>query len=391
MFLCDFHQAVWQLLPTICSKKRSKSQPFSENEIKQIKEIELLWLKCTDASHVLSLAAVGVFIELVSQNILNFSYVMNGFLSRVPSTRHFLGPIHGVTQLLCLQMKSAIPPSPSYSLRSTPHPYISILANSSEAWVILCQEIENLFVTFQDSSLKSVFMMFDPFFKYVFFNPKSDYVMCRSLHSLLMNVASELSPVVNQDVLDSILILVKNHVSLCTKNVKSVGHNVSLCHHTLQWLLAKDETLFEKHLKAFTIVLLELCHEQLLIGIPVSSSLVLLNKITNVKPWAVITNGSTFSISHLLLTCSEYYLQQLVKIASNICNYIIASRPSDTIKLSFLVLPLLQILTTSHHSVINKSIIESLSAKLLTGIEKALQGEYAVGDFNGESSTVEVF
>ena len=54
----------------------------------QIKDVEKLWAKCCDPCCVISLVAVDVLTHLVAKNILDFQYVMHGFVAQTLSTRY---------------------------------------------------------------------------------------------------------------------------------------------------------------------------------------------------------------------------------------------------------------------------------------------------------------
>ncbi|CAB4019498.1 Hypothetical predicted protein [Paramuricea clavata] len=161
---------------------------------------------------------------------------MNGLLDQIPTTRHLLGPIHGVTKLLCLQ-ETKNTEIVAYSLSSTLHPYITILANGPESWPLLLQEIDSLFQTTDNSSIASLLKVFEAFFHHVLYNPKPDYSACKSLHALLLEKASELLKQTEEGVLDNILRLITNHLRIYKMDMESLGHSVSLCHQTMRWFL----------------------------------------------------------------------------------------------------------------------------------------------------------
>ncbi|XP_028416144.1 focadhesin-like [Dendronephthya gigantea] len=204
-------QDVWQLLPIILSKKTSRKHALSDKECQQIKEVGQLWTKCCDPCCVISLAAVDVLVHLVVKNVLDFSYVMHGFVAQTLSTRHILGPIHGVTKLLCFQVKSTIEVD-SYTLSSNLHPYTKILANCPWSWPMLLQEVENIFQTTNKRFISSFVAIFEAFFQHVFFNPKTDYSACKSLHVLLLEISSDMMEGKDIVVFDRILKLITNHL-----------------------------------------------------------------------------------------------------------------------------------------------------------------------------------
>ena len=64
------------------------------------------------------------------------------------------------------------------------------------------------------SSIAPLLKVFEAFFKHILYNPKPDYAACKTLHTLLLEKASEISSETEMEALNDIMNLIINHLRL---------------------------------------------------------------------------------------------------------------------------------------------------------------------------------
>uniref|UniRef100_A0A8B9KCG5 Focadhesin n=1 Tax=Astyanax mexicanus TaxID=7994 RepID=A0A8B9KCG5_ASTMX len=117
--------------------------------------LEALWEQCSSESGVVRSACCDALVLLVEQGHADLQYVLNSILNLLPSARSVQGLIKVVGRLLQIQASQRDKTTPftcPYSIRSSPHPYITVLENRPDCWPALLQEIDDFIQLAADNS-----------------------------------------------------------------------------------------------------------------------------------------------------------------------------------------------------------------------------------------------
>uniref|UniRef100_A0A673I2X3 Uncharacterized protein n=1 Tax=Sinocyclocheilus rhinocerous TaxID=307959 RepID=A0A673I2X3_9TELE len=144
--------------------------------------LESLWEQCSSDSTVVRSACCDVLVLLVEQGHADLPYVLNTTLNLLPSARNVQGLIKVVGRLLQIQASqrdNGASFTCPYSIRTFPHPYITVLENRPDCWPALLQEIDDFL------QLPVYVEMLVPFLRYLYCEPQrlSENALLR--HSLL--------------------------------------------------------------------------------------------------------------------------------------------------------------------------------------------------------------
>uniref|UniRef100_A0A672R8F1 Focadhesin n=1 Tax=Sinocyclocheilus grahami TaxID=75366 RepID=A0A672R8F1_SINGR len=144
--------------------------------------LESLWEQCSSDSTVVRSACCDVLVLLVEQGHADLLYVLNTTLNLLPSARNVQGLIKVVGRLLQIQASqrdNGASFTCPYSIRTFPHPYITVLENRPDCWPALLQEIDDFL------QLPVYVEMLVPFLRYLYCEPQrlSENALLR--HSLL--------------------------------------------------------------------------------------------------------------------------------------------------------------------------------------------------------------
>uniref|UniRef100_A0A8C1KKR1 Focadhesin n=1 Tax=Cyprinus carpio TaxID=7962 RepID=A0A8C1KKR1_CYPCA len=144
--------------------------------------LESLWEQCSSDSTVVRSACCDALVLLVEQGHADLPYVLNTTLNLLPSARNVQGLIKVVGRLLQIQASqrdNGASFTCPYSIRTFPHPYITVLENRPDCWPALLQEIDDFL------QLPVYVEMLVPFLRYLYCEPQrlSENALLR--HSLL--------------------------------------------------------------------------------------------------------------------------------------------------------------------------------------------------------------
>uniref|UniRef100_A0A8C2EJ14 Focadhesin n=1 Tax=Cyprinus carpio TaxID=7962 RepID=A0A8C2EJ14_CYPCA len=133
-------------------------------------------------------ACCDALVLLVEQGHADLPYVLNTTLNLLPSARNVQGLIKVVGRLLQIQASqrdNGASFTCPYSIRTFPHPYITVLENRPDCWPALLQEIDDFLQLAKDKDEPVYVEMLVPFLRYLYCEPQrlSENALLR--HSLL--------------------------------------------------------------------------------------------------------------------------------------------------------------------------------------------------------------
>lgn len=156
-----------------------KENSFSEKIhqcTNQTPALNLLWEKCCSDNVVVRTACCEGLVALVAQDHAEFSYVLNGILNLIPSTRNTHGLIKAIMKLLQMQ---AVKEGHSgekniqdiYNIRNHPQPLITVLEHRPDCWPVILQQLTAFFQQCLERSEVSCIQIMAPFLWYLYCEP----------------------------------------------------------------------------------------------------------------------------------------------------------------------------------------------------------------------------
>ncbi|XP_066224352.1 focadhesin isoform X1 [Saccopteryx leptura] len=142
----------------------------------QTPALSLLWEKCCSENVVVRTACCEGLVALVAQDQAEFSYVLNGILNLIPSSRNAHGLIKAVMKLLQLQAAKEGQAGEKniqdiYSIRNRPQPLITVLEHRPDCWPVLLQQLTAFFQQCPERSEVSCVQILAPFLWYLYCEP----------------------------------------------------------------------------------------------------------------------------------------------------------------------------------------------------------------------------
>ncbi|XP_030883622.1 focadhesin [Leptonychotes weddellii] len=167
-------QAVGHLIAAVL-----KENGFSEKihqSTNQTPALNLLWEKCCSDNVVVRTACCEGLVALVAQDHAEFSYVLNGILNLIPSTRNTHGLIKAIMKLLQMQaLKEGQGGEKNirnlYTIRNHPQPLITMLEHRPDCWPVLLQQLTAFFQQCPERSEVSCIQIMAPFLWYLYCEP----------------------------------------------------------------------------------------------------------------------------------------------------------------------------------------------------------------------------
>ncbi|XP_023982609.1 focadhesin isoform X3 [Physeter macrocephalus] len=156
-----------------------KENGFSEKihqSTNQTPALNLLWEKCCSDNVVVRTACCEGLVALVAQDLAEFSYVLNGILNLIPSTRNTHGLIKAIMKLLQMQaLKEGHGGEKNikdiYNIRNHPQPLITVLEHRPDCWPVLLQQLTTFFQQCPERSEVSCIQIMAPFLWYLYCEP----------------------------------------------------------------------------------------------------------------------------------------------------------------------------------------------------------------------------
>lgn len=137
--------------------------------------LEALWQQCSGDNDLVRSVCCEALVLLVDQGHAGLQYVLNGVLNLLPSARNVQGLIKVIGQLLQMQADQQDTNKPftcPYSIRSSPHPYITALENRADCWPALLIEIDDFIRRAADRTEPAYITMLAPFLRYLYCEPQ---------------------------------------------------------------------------------------------------------------------------------------------------------------------------------------------------------------------------
>uniref|UniRef100_A0ABI7XZ43 Focadhesin n=1 Tax=Felis catus TaxID=9685 RepID=A0ABI7XZ43_FELCA len=167
-------QAVGHLIAAVL-----KESGFSEKihqSTDQTPALNLLWEKCCGDNAVVRTACCEALVALVAQDHAEFSYVLNGILNLIPSTRNTHGLLKAIMKLLQMQaLKEGQGGEKNirnlYTIRNRPQPLITVLEHRPDCWPVLLQQLTAFFQRCPERSEVSCIQIMAPFLWYLYCEP----------------------------------------------------------------------------------------------------------------------------------------------------------------------------------------------------------------------------
>ncbi|KAL2078934.1 hypothetical protein ACEWY4_024678 [Coilia grayii] len=179
-------QAVRSLVAAVL-KEKSESEKTGQTS-SQGPAIECLWEQCCSDSVVVRSACCDALVLLVKQAHVDLQHTLNSILNLLPSARNVQGLISVLSRLLQLQLKQVDRGATftcPYSIRTFPHPFISLVENRADCWPFLLQEIQDSLTQATLRGDVEYVSMLDPFLRYLYCDPQRlpEHALLR--HSLI--------------------------------------------------------------------------------------------------------------------------------------------------------------------------------------------------------------
>uniref|UniRef100_A0A673ARV5 Focadhesin n=1 Tax=Sphaeramia orbicularis TaxID=375764 RepID=A0A673ARV5_9TELE len=184
---CLVFQTVRSLLAAVLKEKGQNGQINQASM--QGPALETLWQQCSGDCALVRSVCCDALVLLVDQGHADLNFILNSVLNLLPSARNVQGLLKVIGQLLQMQAdqrdreKAFTCP---YSIRSSPHPYITALENRSDCWPALLLEIDDFIQRAADRQAEPAYItMLFPFLRFLYCEPQRQTQNALLRHSLL--------------------------------------------------------------------------------------------------------------------------------------------------------------------------------------------------------------
>uniref|UniRef100_A0A671LWT3 Focadhesin-like n=1 Tax=Sinocyclocheilus anshuiensis TaxID=1608454 RepID=A0A671LWT3_9TELE len=347
-------QAV-RTLVTAVLKEKGQNERICQTTAKG-QALESLWEQCSSDSTVVRSACCDALVLLVEQGHADLPYVLNTTLNLLPSARNVQGLIKVVGRLLQIQASQRDNEASftcPYSIRTFPHPYITVLENRPDCWPALLQEIDDFLQLAMDKDEPVYVEMLVPFLRYLYCEPQrlSENALLR--HSLLRvllqprgvpepDSLQEKGASGTQVVRELIHSLFDLLPYMLVDSVTAVVEFSSFA-ESLTLALLIDPGFWRKELTQLALQLLCACQLSLHLGGELMSLLHTLHQIIPAHAEELLPEQVIMGISLLLLSASTSQQTALLELAVKI----VPPELPPPWGASLLVMPLLQVLSCS--------------------------------------------
>ncbi|XP_040887163.1 focadhesin [Toxotes jaculatrix] len=179
-------QAVRNLVAAVLKEKGQNGQITQASP--QGPALEALWQRCCGDCALVRSACCDAVVLLVDQGHADLHYVLNSVLNLLPSARNVQGLIKVIGRLLQMQADQRSRETHftcPYSIRMSPHPYITALENRGDCWPALLLEIDDFIQQAADRNEPAYITMLAPFLQYLYCEPQRLPQHALLRHSLL--------------------------------------------------------------------------------------------------------------------------------------------------------------------------------------------------------------
>ncbi|XP_073669467.1 focadhesin [Paramisgurnus dabryanus] len=347
-------QAVRSLVTAVL-KEKGLNEKICQTSTKG-RALETLWEQCSSDSTVVRSACCNALVLLVDQGHADLQYVLNTTLNLLPSARNVQGLIKVVGRLLQIQASqrdNGTNFTCPYSIRSFPHPYITILENRPDCWPALLQEIDDFIQLAADRDEPVYVEMLAPFLRYLYCEPQrvSENALLR--HGLLRVLLQprgdpQLDCQEGKGMPGTIVVrgLIRSLFDLLpyllVDSVTALVEFISFAESLSSALLA-DPSFWRKELTQLALQLLCACQLSVQLGGELMSLLHILHQLIPAYAEELPADQVIMGISLLLLKASTSQQTALLELAIKI----IPPEVCPPWGSSVLVLPLLQVISCS--------------------------------------------
>ncbi|XP_054914412.1 focadhesin isoform X2 [Poeciliopsis prolifica] len=174
-------QTVRNLVAAVLKEKGSNGQITQSST--QGPALEALWQQCCSDCALVRSTCCDAVVLLVDQGHADLQFILNSVLNLLPSARNVQGLVKVIGRLLQMQADQRQGDTNftcPYSIRSSPHPYITALENRADCWPVLLLEIHDFICQAADRNKASYISMLVPFLRYLYCEPQR-----QSQHALL--------------------------------------------------------------------------------------------------------------------------------------------------------------------------------------------------------------
>ncbi|XP_029310314.1 focadhesin [Cottoperca gobio] len=179
-------QTVRNLVAAVLKEKGPNGQITQSST--QGPALESLWQQsCSDCA-LLRSSCCDAVVLLVDQGHADLHYILNRVLNLLPSARNVQGLIKVIGRLLQMQADQRDGEAHftcPYSIRSSPHPYITVLENRVDCWPALLLEIDDFIRQAAERNEPAYITMLAPFLRYLYCEPQRQSQHALLRHSLL--------------------------------------------------------------------------------------------------------------------------------------------------------------------------------------------------------------
>ncbi|XP_072543953.1 focadhesin [Salminus brasiliensis] len=346
-------QAVRSLVTAVL-KEKGHNEKISESTT-QGAALEALWEQCSSESGVVRSACCDALVLLVEQGHADLQYVLNSILNLLPSARSVQGLIKVVGRLLQIQASQRDKKTPftcPYSIRSCPHPYITVLENRPDCWPALLQEIDDFIQLAADKDEPLYISMLAPFLRYLYCEPQrlaENALLRHSLLRVLLQPREGQGTSCTRVTHEILRCLIQLFPHVLVDSVTAVVELSSLAESLTAALLCEPEC-WRAELAQLALQLVCACQLSLQLGGELRSLLHTLHQLLPVCREDLPSEQVIMGISLLLLRASASQQSALLELAVKI----VPPEVPPPWGALLLVMPLLQVLS-------NSNIMEALS------------------------------
>lgn len=380
-------QAALKLKSIILQKK--KPGPLSSGST-EVPELQQLWGLCIDVNPTVCQANVQLLLNLVYSNEADYTYVLNGILNLIPTAKHLSPLISAIGELLILQVliheKLSDKPYVSiYSMRTPPHPLITVCTNRPESWPLLQQQVHLICNHSQATVCESAVAILRPFLLYVLIDPSQQdhFVHLRyALRQTLFQQAQQQSA--NQLNNQYVSFLCSLLPSLQLFTVHALGEAVQYMSDLLHLFAQRDECTSDVVMSVnHAMSICFMCQQKGL------SSLLLLQKIHQIgKKWTQVfsTRQNIILLARMLFESDSDTSEELLQIAT----IHLSNCKTDllhTILYGCLVLPVLHLMLAPQVSSSAQHTLQMAATSLIEALEKLQINNKECSEESSESSS----
>ncbi|XP_037058595.1 focadhesin isoform X4 [Peromyscus leucopus] len=344
-------QAVGHLIAAVL-KEHGGSEKIDQTT-NQSAALNLLWEKCCSDNVVVRTACCEGLVALVAQGHAEFSYVLNGILNLMPSTRNMPGLIKALMKLLQIQ---ALKEGQSgekdiqdiYTIRNPPQPLITVLEHRPDCWPLLLQQLTAFFQQCPERSEVSFIQIMAPFLWYLYCEPSQlqEYAKLRlSLLKVLLQ-PSGLCDEAQPSVLEQHMLQLCCNMILCLqmKDLTQTTETMLFIEEVFLSLL-RHPVFWKSQLTQLTLQLLCICEVSLKITGECSSLIQLLERSIEVLGEDFPVKLVIIGIALLLLQTPASQQKPILNLALKLLSLAEGQKiPKASL---LLMVPLLQILSST--------------------------------------------